>query len=154
MTTLFLRRSALAGALAWSIPLLTTSAEREQQPWASTASLETPALFAPGEISTGDFESHPSFTPDGTSLFFVKSNAAFTAWTIVVSRFEGGHWLTPTVPPFSGQYNDADPFVTIDGQRLYFISDRPRVPGDERTTSGTWIAPRPGGVPRSRWAVL
>ena len=29
-----------------------------------------PELFAPGVISTGDDESHPEFSPDGSSLYF------------------------------------------------------------------------------------
>jgi hypothetical protein len=70
--------------------------------WASKDALEKPALFAPGEISTGDFESHPAFTPDGRELYFVKSDPVFSSWTIVVSRFEAGRWTTPTVAPFSG----------------------------------------------------
>jgi hypothetical protein len=133
---------ALAAMLAWPIAMLALADEGERPPWAAAAPLSSPALFAPGEISTGDFESHPAFTADGQTLFFVKSNVTFTSWTIVVSRFEAGRWGTPTVAPFSGQYNDADPFVTDDGRRLYFISDRPREPGDQRTDMDIWYIDR------------
>jgi len=137
----FSRRFALSATLAWPVTMF-AMLEQPQPPWAASAPLDKPSLFAPGEVSTGDFDSHPAFQPDGRGLFFVKSNAVFTSWTIVFSRFEGGHWLTPTMAPFSGQYNDADPFFTNDGGRLYFISDRPRAPGDERSDMDIWYVDR------------
>lgn len=82
-------------------------------------------LFEPGIISTGDYESHITFAPDGKEAYFLKSNPAFTRWTICVSGLKGGKWTTPEVAPFSGVFNDADPHITRDGKRLYFISDRP-----------------------------
>ena len=82
--------------------------------------LKNPAVFADGVISTGDYESHPAFTPDGRMLYFVKSTPSFTDWKIHVSRYVDGRWSTPEVAPFSGKYRDADPFVTADGKRLYF----------------------------------
>lgn len=84
-----------------------------------------PTIFAEGTISTGDYESHPAFTPDGKTLYFVKSSPTFDFWTIVVSHLENGRWTTPQIAPFSGRYADADPFITADGSRLYFISNRP-----------------------------
>jgi hypothetical protein len=131
-------------ALVWSAgdPAAFGIASQATPTWASQAPLSGPALFAPGEISTGDFESHPAFTPDGTTLFFVKSNLAFTSWTIVVSRHDGGRWRKPEVAPFSGQFNDADPFITPDGKRLYFISDRPRAAGDTREDMDIWYVDR------------
>jgi Tol biopolymer transport system component len=140
MTLRVLSGFALTGVLASAT--LVPSSPDEPPSWASKDALEKPALFAPGEISTGDFESHPAFTPDGRELYFVKSNAVFTSWTIVTSRFEGGRWTTPTVAPFSGQYNDADPFITRDGRRLYFISNRPRAAGDTRKDMDIWYVDR------------
>ncbi len=84
-----------------------------------------PQLFAPGIISTGGYESHPAFTPDGKEIYFIKSAPDFSSWTICVSHLQNGRWNKPSVAPFSGIYNDADPFITKDGKRLYFISDRP-----------------------------
>jgi Tol biopolymer transport system component len=85
----------------------------------------------------------------------LKDSPDFAFWTIFVSRFENGHWTEPQVAPFSGQYRDADPFMTADGAHLYFISDRP-VPGKshhdldiwvmDKTSSG-WSEPHNLGIP-------
>ena len=112
-------------------------------------------IFAEGVISTAEYESHSQFTPDGKQLYFVKSTPNFSFWTIARSRFENGKWTAPEVAPFSGQYSDADPFITADGSRLFFISNRP-APGKtnrdldiwvmEKTSTG-WSEPRNPGPP-------
>jgi Tol biopolymer transport system component len=126
-----------------------------QPPYASTAPVSEPTVFADGIISTGMFDSHPAFTPDGKTLYFLRSTPTFSLWTIVFSQFANGRWGSPEVAPFSGQYSDADPFITPDGSRLYFISNRP-VPGKtkpdldiwmvEKTNNG-WSEPKNPGAP-------
>src|SRR5438552_3239614 len=114
-------------------------------------------LFQPGIISTGDAESHLSFTPDSKTVYFIKSTPAFNFWTIVESHLQDAHWTTPVVAPFSGQYADADPFVTKDNKQLWFISNRPLELGSpakedmdiwyvERTETG-WSEPHHPGAP-------
>lgn len=107
-------------------------------PYALAASADSPLLFAPGVISTGDFESHAAFMPDGRTLYFVKSGPQFTRWTIYETRFADGRWSTPTIAPFSGAHRDSDPFVTADGTHLYFISDRP-VNGTAKADLDIWV---------------
>ena len=132
-------------------------------PYAVAGSAHAPVLFAPGIISSGEFESHVAFTPDGRTVYFVRSDAQFTRWTIYQSEYTDGRWSTPSVASFSGQYRDADPFVTADGRQLFFISDRPVagvVKGDmdiwvmDRTARG-WSEPRNPGAPlnspQSEW---
>lgn len=124
-------------------------------PYATPKPLSEPTIFADGVISTGMFESHPAFTPDGKTLYFLRSTPTFSLWTIVFSQFTNRRWTNPEVAPFSGQYSDADPFITSDGSRLYFISNRP-VPGKakpdldiwmvEKTSTG-WSEPKNLGAP-------
>ena len=97
-----------------------------EPPYASKQPMPEPTIFGNGIISTADFDSHPAFTPDGKTLYFLRSSPTFNFWTIVVSRYEKNHWTTPEVLPISGQYRDADPFITTDGKKFYFISDRPK----------------------------
>lgn len=74
-----------------------------------------PTVFAPGVISTGEYESHAAFSPDGKTIYFLKNTADFNHWTIVSSHLRNGSWTPPEVVPFSGRYSDADPFVTAHG---------------------------------------
>jgi hypothetical protein len=140
------------------IIVVPTSAQRGQSdhyPYTSNKPLTEPTIFAQDSISTGDHETHAAFTPDGKTIYFLKNSPTFNFWTIVVSHFKRGSWTTPEVAPFSGQYRDADPFITPDGSRFYFISDRP-VAGKtardldiyemEKTMKG-WSEPRNLGAP-------
>jgi WD40-like Beta Propeller Repeat len=110
-------------------------------PYALSAPATMPVLFAPDIISTGDFESHPAFTPDGSTLYFVKSDPEFSHWSIYQSQFAAGRWSAPLIAPFSGVHRDADPFITADGQHFYFISDRP-VNGVARADTDIWVMDR------------
>jgi hypothetical protein len=116
----------------------------EAHPYARPGNTLEPALFAEGAISTADDESHAHFTADGRTVYFLKNTPSFNFWTIVVSRFRDGKWTTPRVAPFSGQYSDADPFITADGSKLFFISTRP-VDGKARTDTDLWVCERTGG---------
>jgi WD40-like Beta Propeller Repeat len=100
-----------------------------------------PEIVAPGVLSTGDFESHLEFTPDGQTAYFLRSLPNFAFWTIYESHRRNRRWSRPEIAPFSGRYNDADPFISKDGQFLFFMSNRPVNPGDERPKGDTdiWV---------------
>lgn len=156
-----IKRELLIVLLSFGVglmPAVTRGQGQSSPPYAAPQPLPEPALFGAGIISTGDYETHPAFTPDGRTLYFVKSTPTFRFWTIVVSRFEGGRWTEPEVAPFSGRYSDADPFITADGQQLYFISERPapdKPPSKTRDldiwvmdkTPTGWGEPRNPGAP-------
>jgi hypothetical protein len=107
----------------------------------ATNAISAPTVFAPGMISTGDYEVCPQFSLDGKTLYFVKSTPDATFWTIVSSRFENGRWSSPEVAPFSGQYSDADEFITRDGAHMFFISNRPlpHTPNREPRQLDIWV---------------
>lgn len=81
-----------------------------------------PELFAPGILSTDGNEFNSAFSPDGTQLFFtvVKEENEF----IWMMEFADGKWGERRMAPFSGRHRDVDPFITPDGKRLYFSSNR------------------------------
>jgi WD40-like Beta Propeller Repeat len=122
----FVRTCAIASTI------MTASLVAQTAPYDSAKPLPHATLFMPGIISTGDYESHPAFTPDGREMYFLKLAPNFSRWTIFVSRYQDGRWTQPEVAPFSGQYQDADPYITADGKHFYFISDRPVETGGER----------------------
>lgn len=86
-------------------------------------------VFQEGIISTGDYDTHPAFSPTGDTLFFVKCSPDFNSWTIFVSYNINNKWSQPEVAEFSG-YMDADPFFSKDGNTLFFISNRPVTESD------------------------
>lgn len=91
------------------------------------ATLQTPDLFAPGVVSTSHYELNAALTLDGKTVYFTVSppNRRLNQYTIMVSHYRDGAWSPAEVAPFSGQYSDADPLVSPDGQRVYYISRRP-----------------------------
>ena len=105
-------------------------------PYASASPITTPQLFGRGAISTEAPEFAIAFSPDGRIAYFDRANADRSKFAIVASRFTDGAWQEAEPVPFStGEHRDADPFVTADGSRLYFSSNRP-VEG--RTDWNTW----------------
>jgi Tol biopolymer transport system component len=118
---------------------ISISLNAQKQPgYASVQPIASPQIFAEGIISVGNYESHPSFSPTGDTVYFVKSNPDISKWTIWVSYFRGNKWSSPQVAPFSGQYWDADPFFSPDGKELYFISNRPAKSGGEAKDFDIW----------------
>jgi hypothetical protein len=89
-----------------------------------------PEIFGEGTISTGDYETHPAFSPSGDTLYFLKCLPDANLCSICVSYVNHNKWSSPQVVSFSGKYVDADPFITKDGNTLYFVSNRPILEGD------------------------
>jgi len=105
---------------------------------------EAAAVFAPGVISDGREQWRITFTPDGKTAYFAASDSFFPFTrkaTIYESHLEGGAWSAPVVASFSGRYSDIDPFLTPNGQRLYFSSIRP-VDGVLRGDIDLWMVER------------
>lgn len=118
-------------------------------------------LLGPGVISTGLQETSVALSPDGATLYFMRSDLAEKDDTILVSHRQGASWSTPEIASFSGQWHDSEPTFSPDGNRVYFVSNRPphpgmpppvaemggyRFPGTnlwyvERVTGGRWSEP-------------
>ncbi len=112
-----------------------------------------PKLFAPGFISGPFLERDMALSAAGDELYFTVQGVSGDLSVILVSRKQQGVWSKPEVAPFSGNYDDIEPFLTADGQRLYFSSNRPKHPdstaaGDydiwftDRKPRGAWQAPQ------------
>jgi ankyrin repeat protein len=116
----------------------------------------SPEMFAPRIVSTERNELNAVFTPDGREFYFTIRGAS-GRWTIVMTAREFGGWSWRRPASFSGRWSDVDPFITADGRRLYFCSNRPlNGQGDavkdfdiwmsERTAKG-WSEPKNLGAP-------
>lgn len=101
-------------------------------------------VFAPGVISDSRWQYRITFTPDGKTAYYTVADGFFPGTrraTIMVSHLRDGAWSLPEVASFSGTYSDIDPFVSPDGQRLYFSSIRP-VDGVQRADLDIWVVER------------
>ena len=116
----------------------------------------SPRMFAPGIVSTERNELNSVFTPDGKEFYFTIRGGS-GQWTIMMMKLEKGLWGPPRPASFSGRWSDVDLFITTDGRRLYFCSNRPLegqsgTPKDfdiwmsERTAEG-WAEPANLGAP-------
>jgi len=105
-----------------------------------------PEVFAPGVISLADrIESCPAMTPDGREFYFTVRRSP-GHWAIFVSRAAAGGWSEPQVATFSGASSDLEPFVSPDGRRLFFSSNRPISRGETaRQDYDLWSVDRENG---------
>ena len=94
-----------------------------------------PELFSPGVISGPANDGSPTFAPDGKSLYFTRSTAA---WGVILESHESaGKWSEPQVASFSGEWKDSSPGMAPDGSFLVFVSLRPEkmpAPGEKITS--------------------
>lgn len=97
---------------------------------------------AEAPLATPYDELNAAFTPDGRTVYFTRK-IADRFGVILMAHRRGSGWSVPEVAPFSGQFADFDPFVAPDGQRLYWISNRP-VDGVPKTDFDIWMVERSG----------
>jgi len=107
---------------------ITPTSAPTSEPAATTLLGETPpgaepAVFRPGSVSTEAIELSLALHPNLRELYFTRLESERA--TIWFSRQTEAGWSTPEPASFSGEYNDVSPFITGDGQRLYFASTRP-----------------------------
>jgi hypothetical protein len=124
-------RRALAAALA--IAAVTP---------ADAAAQATPSMVMPGVVSGDRNDYNLSLSADGGTMVFARSEAAFARARIMVSeRRPGpdGSWSEPRPIAFTDErYRDSDPWLTPDGQTLYFVSDRPAPGRGDRHDLDIW----------------
>ncbi len=86
--------------------------------------ISTPEKFAEGIISTNEAsEFDICFSPDGKTAYFTRrmGNEKQKLWQ---ATFENSMWTNPIRLPFSTD-RDETPFISPDGQTMYFGSARP-----------------------------
>ncbi len=90
---------------------------------------DTVQVVSPGVISTGLYERDFALSHDGQHALFTRGNFDHTIRLIVQVTYKEGRWSDPTLVPFSGEYNDIEPFYHPSKPMVYFASDRP-LPGE------------------------
>ncbi|MEO0575014.1 MAG: polysaccharide deacetylase family protein [Pseudomonadota bacterium] len=96
-----------------------------------------PERFAPDVISLSEqYEYGTTFAADGREMFF--GVAIDGRGEIRTTRFADGDWTIPETVLSHPEYEFADPFLSSDGTRLYFITTQPEA--DEEATGTHDIA--------------
>lgn len=103
-----------------------------------------PRLMSPGFISTGMDEEAGALAPENDEFYFVVKHQSDLS-IIMVTRFDDGFWMFPEVASFSGNHLDASPFITPDGEYLYFVSERPVDVDDQIRNWNIWRCSREDG---------
>lgn len=108
-------------------------------------------------INTQHYETHACVSADGTKLFFSSNRAGgYGDLDIYVSeRVPGGDWgpATNLGPNINSRFNENTPFVTTDGNTLYFSSEGHNTMGgydiffSQKQSDGTWSKPVNMGYP-------
>lgn len=112
----------------------------------STTATVTASVFAGGVISTDDEEYRITMSADGRVAYFARASGFFPQTrqaAIMETRLVDGVWTTPAVAPFSGEFPDIDPWLSPDGNELYFSSIRP-VSGEARRDAELFRVDREG----------
>ncbi|WP_109300112.1 PD40 domain-containing protein [Aquimarina sp. AU474] len=100
---------------------------------------DTAQIFGEGKISTEAPEFASTLNAQENVVFFNRTSADRSTMKIMYSLYDGKHWSAAKDLPFSnGQYRDVDPFVTPDGNRLYFSSTRPVGTHKKEGVYNTW----------------
>lgn len=84
----------------------------------------TPEKFLPGVVSTTKTEFNAAFSPDGKYFFYSVNEAGREA--MLFMKRANDRWTAPRLAPMVSERDDCDPYFSHDGQRLYFISTRPK----------------------------
>jgi Tol biopolymer transport system component len=93
----------------------------------------TPKIFAPGFICLDNrFEGTGTFSPDGKMFYFTVTNGNFSSQKLLFCEYVNNKWTTPDTAPFSRSFNNLEPFISFDGQKLIFSSDRDNQPKEKR----------------------
>ncbi|MBN2415485.1 PD40 domain-containing protein [bacterium] len=90
-----------------------------------------PEIFAPGIISTPQaWEAAITFSPDGTELMFTRrADIQGTDNRLFYMKQDGERWTTPGPAPFARNISEYEAFITPDGKRVFYNSDRPKPAG-------------------------
>ncbi len=103
-----------------------------------------PERFAPGIVSTEKNELNSVFSADGSEFYYAIQTGQMK-WVIMVMKRVNDRWSKGAPASFSGQYSDVDLFITADGKKLFFCSNRPlEKNGAEKKDFDIWVVERDG----------
>ena len=149
MSAAFADSISVRPALALAAALATAWLPRASD---AVATRSAPERWTPAALSTGLYESSPTFSRDGRELYFFRADRRFGNYRLLQSRCIAGRWSAPVEPAFAAPAGtlEADPALTPDGRRLYYVSARGAANADDldiwfverRADDAPWGEPR------------
>ena len=106
--------------------------------------------WTPSTLSTDQYESSPTFSPDGRQMFLFRGDRSFRQYELLYSQCVDGQWSAAIRPEFAAPptVDEADPAFSADVQRLYFVSTRGDPRPREQADLDIWYVDRREG---DRW---
>lgn len=100
-----------------------------------------PKIFSPSLVSLKDrYEFGSTFSTDGREFFYAIEIDKKPE--ILYTKFQNGVWSKPIVLLTHQQYGYNDPFLSPDGKKLFFISDRAMEGQGEKKDIDIWYVER------------
>ncbi len=123
------------------ILILNCNAQLNSMYFGQTPPGDTAVIFAPGIISIPDrFESNLVFYPDSNEIYFDTWVNTDTVYKILYTKKVNNNWTEQVALPFNGNLNAGIPFLSADGNKLYFEKNND-IWWVKRTTGG-WGEPK------------
>ncbi len=105
-----------------------------------------PEIFAKGIVSSNNQEhSLLCISQDGTEMWWSIWDLPYSpegVQKIYFIKKENGKWQQAQLAPFSGKYRDGGPFLSYDGDKLFFYSRRPIMPDSLVNDNNIWYINR------------
>lgn len=114
------------------------------EPYFGGTESDRPTLLFPEVINTTHKELNGSFTLNGQHFAYSVDNPAGDHATILLTSLGEENWSTPSIAPFSGVFSDVDPLFSVDGERIYFCSNRPLEPNAPKEDYDIWYVEKRG----------
>lgn len=83
-----------------------------------------------------------ALSPAANEAYFTLQSPLEELGAIACIKKKNGEWQKPHLVNFTGRYRDIEPFVTADGLRLYFSSNRPLNDTGEAKDYDIWYVER------------
>lgn len=108
----------------------------------STLPGDKPELFAPGFVTKGYQTRDVAISPDGNEIYFGVRVSRY--YSILVTRQTETGWSVPEVVANldNPEYMHIEPALSYDGNKLYFLSNRPAEEGGEKGNQDIWVMDR------------
>jgi len=101
-----------------------------------------PEIFLSGIVST-ELNEHgaPTFSPDLSEMYWSPQYMEIRGGRIIFMSSVDSQWQPPKIASFSQEFKNQNPFLSLDGQRLFFKSFRP-VNADVYRNGAFWVSER------------